>query len=98
MAACKDASAHITADSGKEFAGFAVVDAAMVCQTCFANTHAAWECGLCECTCGLRRHGFARGRDLRTVAAARVAWVQAMPGNWPRNILDGRTPRELIER
>ena len=88
----------ITADNGKEFAGFAEVDAALGCRTYFANPHAPWERGANENTNGLIRDWFPKGHDLRSVSAARVAQVQAMLNNRPRTTLDCRTPLEVINR
>ena len=88
----------ITADNGKEFAGFAEVDAALGCRTYFANPHAPWERGANENTNGLIRDWFPKGHDLRSVSAARVAQVQAMLNNRPRKTLDYRTPLEVINR
>ena len=88
----------ITADNGKEFAGFATVDAAVGCRTYFANPHAPWERGANENTNGLIRDWFAKGCDLRMVTAARVAQVQTMLNNRPRKILNYRTPFEVINR
>ena len=88
----------ITADNGKEFAGFAEVDAAVGCRTYFANPHAPWERGANENTNGLLRDWFPKGSDFGRITATRVAEAQAMLNNRPRKTLDYRTPLEVINR
>lgn len=88
----------ITADNGKEFAGFAEVDAKLGTRTYFAKPHAPWERGANENTNGLLRDFFPKGSDFRQFSAARVAQVQAMMNNRPRNCLDYRSPLEVLNR
>lgn len=86
----------MTADNGKEFAGFASLEQKLNLTVYFANPHAPWERGVNENTNGLLRDFFPKGSDFRKVTAAKVAKAQRMLNNRPRKCLNYRTPLEVL--
>ena len=86
----------LTADNGKEFAGFAAIERGLALKVYFANPHAPWERGANENTTGLLRDFFPKGADFRKITHARLARVQRLLNNRPRKCLNYRTPREVL--
>lgn len=86
----------MTADNGKEFAGFAAIERELELKVYFANPHAPWQRGCNENTNGLLRDFFPKGSDFRKISNARLARVQYLLNNRPRKCLNYRTPREVL--
>ena len=86
----------LTADNGKEFAGFAALEKRLALNVYFADPHSPWQRGANENTNGLLRDFFPKGTDFRRVSHHRVAKAQRMLNNRPRKCLNYRTPREVL--
>jgi len=86
----------MTADNGKEFAGFKAIERQLGLTVYFANPHAPWERGANENANGLLRDWWPKGHDFRRVTKAEVARVQRMLNNRPRKCLGYRTPLEVL--
>ena len=86
----------LTADNGKEFAGFARMQRRLRMTVYFADPHSPWQRGANENTNGLLREFFPKGMDLSCVCHRRVAKAQRMLNNRPRKCLNFRTPREVL--
>ncbi len=88
----------LTADNGKEMAGFKLLEAGLGLRVYFARPYAAWERGTCENTNGLLRDYFPKGTDFRRVSDRRVAKVVRSLNNRPRKCLGYQTPAEVLSR
>jgi transposase, IS30 family len=88
----------LTADNGKEFAQFAVLQEKLGVDVYFARPYHAWERGLNENTNGLLRQFFPRGANLQSVTPEAVAAVELLLNNRPRKTMDYRTPLEMLQR
>ncbi len=86
----------LTADNGKEFAGFAKLEKRLGLRVYFADPHSPWQRGTNENTNGLLREFFPKGTDFRRVSHHRVAKAQRMLNNRPRKCLNYRTPLEVL--
>jgi IS30 family transposase len=86
----------ITFDNGKEFAGHAMIAAALRARVYFAKPHHAWERGSNENTNGLIRDFFPKGTDFTKVTPAQVARVERLLNDRPRKILGFKTPSEVF--
>lgn len=86
----------MTADNGKEFAQFAVMEKRLGLKVYFANPRSPWERGTNENTNGLLRQYFPKGCDLRKVTPAQLANIQHLLNNRPRKCLNYRSPAEVL--
>ena len=86
----------LTADNGKEFAAFAVLERKLGLDVYFARPYHAWERGLNENTNGLLRQFFPKGLDLRGATHPYVKYVEHLLNTRPRKSLGYRTPIELL--
>ena len=86
----------MTADNGKEFAAFPVLERKLGLDVYFARPYHAWERGLNEQTNGLLRQFFPKGLDLRLVTWPYVKYVEALVNHRPRKSLNYRTPHEVL--
>ncbi|MEA3366504.1 MAG: IS30 family transposase, partial [Planctomycetota bacterium] len=73
----------LTADNGKEFARFAVLETALGLDVYFARPYHAWQRGSAENTNGLLRQFFPKGQDLRRVTSAQVQRVESLLNHRP---------------
>jgi transposase, IS30 family len=87
----------LTADNGKEFAKFAVLQRKLGIDVYFARPYHAWERGLNENTNGLLRQFFPRGANLQSVTPEAVAAVEQLLNNRPRKTMYYRTPLEMLQ-
>ena len=88
----------MTADNGKEFAAFGVLERKLGLDVYFARAYHAWERGLNEQTNGLLRQFFPKGLDLRLATWPYVKYVEALVNHRPRKSLNYRTPHEVLRR
>lgn len=86
----------LTADNGKEFAAFVVLERKLGVDIYFANPYHAWERGLNENTNGLLRQFFPKGLDLRGATHPYVKYVEHLLNSRPRKSLAYRTPLEVL--
>lgn len=87
----------LTADNGKEFAHFGVLQKKLGVDVYFARPYHAWERGLNENTNGLLRQFFPRGANLQSVTPEAVAAVEQLLNTRPRKTMDYRTPLEMLQ-
>ena len=87
-----------TADNGKEFAGFTVLERKLGLDVYFARPYHAWERGLNENTNGLLRQFFPKGLDLRGVTHPYVKHAEHLLNTRPRKSLGYRTPLEVLRQ
>ena len=85
-----------TFDNGKEFADFKTIEVELGMTVYFANPHSPWERGLNENTNGLLRDWLPKGSDFSKVTKTRLAQIQKMLNNRPRECLNYRTPLEVL--
>jgi len=85
-----------TADNGKEFAAFAVLERTLGLDVYFARPYHAWERGLNENTNGLLRQFFPKGLDLRGATHPYVKYVEHLLNTRPRKSLGYRTPLDVL--
>ena len=91
------ALAHtLTADNGKEFAGYREVAAGLSAEFFFATPYHSWERGLNEHTNGLVRQYFPKRTHFRGIDDAEVGRVQDLLNHRPRRALGYRTPAEVF--
>ena len=88
----------LTADNGKEFAAFGVLERRLGLDVYFARPYHAWERGLNEQTNGLVRQFLPKGLDLRRVTWPYVKYVEALLNHRPRKSLSYRTPHEVLRQ
>ena len=86
----------LTADNGKEFAGFKELETLLDAKVYFADPYSSWQRGTNENTNGLLRQYFPKGLNLTTVSHQRVAAVVRKLNNRPRKCLNYRTPHEVF--
>jgi IS30 family transposase len=86
----------LTADNGKEFASFGVLERKLGLDVYFARPYHAWERGLNENTNGLLRQFFPKGLDLRGATHPYVKYVEHLLNTRPRKSLGYRTPNEVL--
>jgi len=86
----------LTADNGKEFAAFGVLERKLGLDVYFARPYHAWERGLNENTNGLLRQFFPKGLDLRGATHPYVKSVEHLLNTRPRKSLGYRTPHEVL--
>ena len=86
----------LTADNGKEFARFAVLETSLGLDVYFARPYHAWQRGTVENTNGLLRQFFPKGMDLRRVTHVDVRRVESLLNTRPRKCLGYRTPHEVL--
>jgi transposase InsO family protein len=85
----------LTADNGKEFAAFKVLERRLGLDVYFARPYHAWERGLNENTNGLLRQFFPKGLDLRGATHPYVKSVEHLLNTRPRKSLGYRTPHRV---
>lgn len=86
----------MTADNGKEFTEFKVIEQGLGLKFYFANPHSPWERGTNENTNGLLREYLPKGSDFRTITDERLAEIERLLNNRPRKCLNYRTPFEVF--
>ena len=86
----------LTADNGKEFARFAVLETSLGLDVYFAEPYHAWQRATNENTNGLLRQFFPKGTDLGQVTPAQVQRVESLLNHRPRKCLGYRTPHEVL--
>jgi len=86
----------LTADNGKEFARFAVLETSLGLDVYFARPYHAWQRGTVENTNGLLRQFFPKGMDLGQVTPTQVQRVESLLNHRPRKCLGYRTPHEVL--
>jgi len=86
----------MTADNGKEFAKFAVLEKKLGLAVYFAQPYHSWQRGLNENTNGLVRQFFPKRFDLRCATHRYVAHVEHLINTRPRKSLGYRTPVEVL--
>jgi len=86
----------LTADNGKEFSAFEVLERKLGLDVYFARPYHAWERGLNENTNGLLRQFFPKGMDLRGATHPYVKFVEHLLNTRPRKSLGYRTPHEVL--
>lgn len=86
----------LTYDQGSEMAAHRAFTAATAVQVYFCHPHSPWERGTNENTNGLLRQFFPKGTDFTRVSARQLRRVQDLLNNRPRQVLDGKTPREAF--
>jgi len=86
----------ITADNGKEFSRFRVLQRKLGLAVYFARPYHSWERGLNENTNGLLRQFFPKGLDIAYAAHPYVRYAEALLNNRPRKCLGYRRPLEVL--
>ena len=86
----------MTADNGKEFAAFGVLEKKLGLEVYFADPYHSWQRGTNENTNGLLRQFFPKGLDLRGATHRYVAHVERLLNTRPRKCLGYRTPQEVL--
>lgn len=64
----------------------------------FCHPHSPWERGTCENTNGLLRQYFPKGIDFHQVSLKQIQEAEQQMNGRPRNVLDWRTPSEVLNR
>ena len=86
----------LTADNGKEFSRFRVLQRKLGLAVYFARPYHSWERGLNENTNGLLRQFFPKGLDIAYATHPYVRYVETLLNNRPRKCLGYRTPLEVL--
>ena len=86
----------ITADNGKEFAGFELITQKLKTDFFFADPYCSWQRGTNENTNGLLRRFFPKGTSFDTVSQQEIDEVVEKLNNRPRKCLNFRTPNEVF--
>jgi IS30 family transposase len=84
-----------TFDNGKEFTYHALLKAALGADNYFAHPYHSWERGLNENHNGLIRQYLPKGIALDKVTAEDISVIQHKLNNWPRKLIDYKTPNEV---
>lgn len=89
----------ITTDNGVEFLDYdglrkSIYDGER-CQIYYCHSYASWEKGTIERNNRIIRRFFPKGTDFTKVTKKQVAAVQDWMNNYPRKILDWKTPNEM---
>lgn len=92
----KDKVQTITADNGKEFAGYEEISRILEIEFYFTHPYHSWERGLNENTNGLIRQYFPKGMSFDSITDEDVAFVMDRLNNRPRKSLDYATPDEVF--
>jgi len=87
----------ITFDNGSEFARFREMEKALGTRVYFADAHSPWQRGSVENVNGLVRFFFPKGTDFRKVTPERVALVERLINERPRECLGWLSPKEFLE-
>jgi len=85
-----------TSDNGKEFAAHEEVVAELGGSFYFAKPYHSWERGLNEHTNGLVRQYFPKGTDFTIISHEEVAEVERRLNSRPREVLNFKTPAEVV--
>ena len=89
----------ITTDNGSEFLDYEGMRRSIYggsrCDIYYCHSFASWEKGTIERSNRLIRRFFPKGTNFSKITDAQVAAVQNWINNYPRKILDWRTPMEL---
>ena len=86
----------MTADNGKEFAAFGILERTLGLAVYFADPYHSWQRGSNENTNGLLRQLLPKGCDLRGATHRYVAHVERLLNTRPRKCLGYRTPQEVL--
>lgn len=89
----------ITTDNGSEFLDYEGLRRSIYygerCDIWYCHSFASWEKGTIERNNRIIRRFFPKGTDFSKVTKKQVAAVQDWMNNYPRKILDWKTPREI---
>jgi len=86
----------ITFDSGKEFAEYEKIVAALGCKAYFCDPYCAWQKGTNENTNGLLREFYPKGMDLSEVDPEELKKNLNLMNNRPRKCIKYKTPKEEL--
>lgn len=92
----RDKTTTITADNGKEFAGYEKIKAALDADIYFAHPYRSWERGLNENTNGLIRQYFTKGSSFENITDGGIAAVMEKLNHRPRKTLNYKTPHAVF--
>lgn len=89
----------ITTDNGSEFMDYEGLRRSIYegerCEIYYCHSYASWEKGTVERNNRIIRRFFPKGTDFTKVTKKQVAAVQDWMNNYPRKILDWKTPAEV---
>jgi len=88
--------ATMTYDNGKEFAMHESVNAAIECESFFADPYCSWQRGTNENTNGLIRQYVPKGRHFGTLTHEEVQLIQDRLNHRPRKRLGFKTPHQVF--
>lgn len=95
----RDRIRSITTDNGSEFLDYEgmrrSIYSGIRCDIYYCHSFASWEKGTIERSNRLIRRFFPKGTNFSKITDAQVAAVQNWINNYPRKILDWKTPLEL---
>lgn len=92
----KDQSLHtITADNGKEFSDFRMVEEQLHTSVYFADPYCSWQRGTNEQTNGLLREFIPKGTDLGIITDRQLQVYVQLLNSRPRKVLGYDTPEEV---
>lgn len=83
-------------DNGKEFAGFAELESALVLKVYFAKPCHSWERGTSENRNGVVRKILPKGRSFDGISEEEMRRIDHMLNDRPLKCLKWRTPREAF--
>lgn len=92
----KQMVATMTYDNGKEFAMHESVNAAIECESFFADPYCSWQRGTNENTNGLIRQYAPKGRHFSTLTHEEVQLIQDRLNHRPRKRLGFKTPYQVF--
>lgn len=92
----KQMVATMTYDNGKEFAMHESVNAAIECESFFADPYCSWQRGTNENTNGLIRQYAPKGRHFSTLTEEEVQLIQDRLNHRPRKRLGFKTPYQVF--
>lgn len=89
----------ITTDNGSEFLDYDGIRRSIYegerCEVYYCHSYASWEKGTIERNNRIIRRFFPKGTDFTKITKKQVAAVQDWMNNYPRKILDWKTPAEM---
>ncbi|MGM0121181.1 IS30 family transposase [Enterococcus sp. AZ152] len=85
----------ITADNGKEFSDFEMVEKQLNTSVYFADPYCSWQRGTNENTNGLLREFLPKGIDLGTITDRQLQEYVKLINSRPRKVLKYQTPEEV---
>lgn len=84
----------ITTDNGSEFMEYDELIRAVKCPIYYCHSYAAWEKGSNENHNRMIRRWLPKGTDFTKISKKQVAAIQDWMNNYPRKVLDWKTPLE----